>query len=135
MYSKGGGKNGKHAWVPDSTTITSLSYLAVQIYMQVIHRQFTAITTGHLQAKKYALITSHSFLYLIPRLMGPKFTLGDVQFELTPSIYNTFLRMKAEESLLAAAVHVLNHPRQKQAVENPSGGAKKAGAGAAKAKA
>jgi hypothetical protein len=38
LYSKGGGKNGKHAGVPNVTNVASISYAGFQVF-QRMHRQ------------------------------------------------------------------------------------------------
>ncbi|KAG1717936.1 uncharacterized protein EDB91DRAFT_1009478, partial [Suillus paluster] len=40
FYSKGGGKNGKHAWTDSASSITAVSYIAVQVYEHMIGPQF-----------------------------------------------------------------------------------------------
>ncbi|KAG1813578.1 uncharacterized protein BJ212DRAFT_1241491, partial [Suillus subaureus] len=43
IYSKGGGKNGKHAAVDKADAIAGVSYLGVHIYQQHFHRHFRSI--------------------------------------------------------------------------------------------
>ncbi|KAF8224850.1 hypothetical protein L208DRAFT_1308751 [Tricholoma matsutake] len=43
MYSKTGGKNGKHAWIPSATHVTSVSYLPMQVFEYMHSRQFHAV--------------------------------------------------------------------------------------------
>ncbi|KAF8239927.1 hypothetical protein L208DRAFT_1235144 [Tricholoma matsutake] len=40
MYSKTGGKNGKHAWVASATHITSVSYIPMQVFEHMHSQQF-----------------------------------------------------------------------------------------------
>ncbi|THU78024.1 hypothetical protein K435DRAFT_590950, partial [Dendrothele bispora CBS 962.96] len=43
MYTKGGGKNGKHAAVTSADNISALSYLAVQLFQHAHHGRFKSI--------------------------------------------------------------------------------------------
>ncbi|KAF6741614.1 hypothetical protein DFP72DRAFT_789312, partial [Ephemerocybe angulata] len=40
MYSKGGGKNGKHGAITDSSVITAVSYVGIEVY------EYRALTEG-----------------------------------------------------------------------------------------
>ncbi|KAJ7222308.1 hypothetical protein GGX14DRAFT_388124 [Mycena pura] len=43
MYSKGGGKSGKHSWIPAATDIGKISYVVVQTYEHSAGRSFRRI--------------------------------------------------------------------------------------------
>jgi hypothetical protein len=57
MYSKTGGKNGKHAAITQSSNISAVSYIGLQLFENVINRQFRAIpeATALFQTRLYAL--------------------------------------------------------------------------------
>ncbi|KAF9076320.1 hypothetical protein BDP27DRAFT_1534327 [Rhodocollybia butyracea] len=75
MYSKGGGKHGKHAAVTTSVIISALSYIVVQLYEHSHTGQFrstapTLTSTFHTHA--FALLPSHRILTVLssPALPG-----------------------------------------------------------------
>ncbi|KAJ7727810.1 hypothetical protein DFH07DRAFT_699573, partial [Mycena maculata] len=57
LYSKGGGKNGKHGAVPEHHNISALLHIDVQIFELVFARQFRAIpqATSALQTYQFRL--------------------------------------------------------------------------------
>ncbi|KAJ7690113.1 hypothetical protein B0H17DRAFT_983291 [Mycena rosella] len=67
LQSKGGGKNGKHDAVTDSSIITAISYASVQIYEHYHGAQFRDIprATALLQTKQFGHIPSITFLCLL----------------------------------------------------------------------
>jgi hypothetical protein len=46
LYSKGGGKNGKHAGVPNVTNVASISYAGFQVFQRMHHQLFQPIVRG-----------------------------------------------------------------------------------------
>ncbi|KDQ52274.1 hypothetical protein JAAARDRAFT_139109 [Jaapia argillacea MUCL 33604] len=64
IYSKSGGKNGKHCWVSDASMITAVSYLAVQTFEKANGRTFREIPQAlrNMRACKFALLPSTLFL-------------------------------------------------------------------------
>ncbi|KAJ3819239.1 hypothetical protein F5880DRAFT_1616648 [Lentinula raphanica] len=67
MYSKTGGKNGKHAAVPSVSNIAALSYIAIQLFEHMHMGQFRVIPTftSPFQTKAFALIPHTAFLMLL----------------------------------------------------------------------
>lgn len=67
LYSKTGGKQGKHESISDSSNISAVSNIAVQIFEHMHARQFHSIpeATSILQTKQFALLSSISFLCLL----------------------------------------------------------------------
>ncbi|KAJ7915716.1 hypothetical protein B0H13DRAFT_1501389, partial [Mycena leptocephala] len=68
IYSKTGGKNGKHAWVSDCSNIAAVSNIPTQVYEHMTGgRQFRVIPHAlqHLHIPQFALIPSTSFLCLL----------------------------------------------------------------------
>ena len=67
IYSKTGGKNGKHAGVTDASNISAVSYLAVQVFEHMHGRIFRdhPDATATFQTKQFALLSSNAFLCLL----------------------------------------------------------------------
>ena len=67
LYSKTGGANAKHAAVTDSSSISALSYLGVQLFELTHGCSFRAVTeaTAVFQTRQFALFHSYSFLCLV----------------------------------------------------------------------
>ncbi|KAG7095522.1 hypothetical protein E1B28_006260 [Marasmius oreades] len=71
IYCKGGGKNGKHEFRTESSNISAVSYLVVQLYDEWIGTRglFRAIHNSleflRLRAKKFALLPSSFFLCIL----------------------------------------------------------------------
>ena len=64
LYSKTGGKNGKHAAITDSSAISTVSYIGVQVFEHMYGRQFRVIpeATALFFTKQFALLPPISFL-------------------------------------------------------------------------
>jgi hypothetical protein len=67
FYSKGGGKHGKHGSITESTCISAVSYIALQLFEFMHGRQFRHIpeVTSRLQTKQFAILPSMPFLCLL----------------------------------------------------------------------
>ena len=67
MYSKTGGKNGKHSAITESSSIAAVSYLAVQLFQYRLARQFRSVpdATAIFQTKQFLLLSSLQFLCLV----------------------------------------------------------------------
>jgi len=82
IYSQGGGKKGgTHAWQSDSTNISAVSYLPVQVFKFAYHRTFRVVHQRNaiLQNVTYALLPSDQFLRLLmesPTLVQDRRTLN-----------------------------------------------------------
>jgi len=64
LYSKGGGKNGKHAAIPNVSNVAGISYVGVQVF-QRMHRQiFRPVTSSTISfgTMHYQLLPSKSLL-------------------------------------------------------------------------
>jgi hypothetical protein len=46
FYSKSGGKNRKHCWAGEASSITAVSYIPIQLFEYIISRHFRAIPQG-----------------------------------------------------------------------------------------
>jgi len=104
IYSKTGGKNGKHAAVTDASNISAVSYLAIQVFEHMHGRIFREHpdATATFQAKQFALLASNSFLCLlssIPKTMS-------TGLELTQKDAEQFGKMLSEESKFMDAMRL-----------------------------
>ena len=64
LYSKGGGKNGKHAAVPDVANVASVSYAGFQVFQRMYRQLFQPITSATItfSTNQYCLLPSTSIL-------------------------------------------------------------------------
>ena len=64
LYSKSGGQGGKHSAVADSSSVTALSHIGVQVFEHSHSRWFTHIPsrTARLHTKQFALLPPPCFL-------------------------------------------------------------------------
>jgi hypothetical protein len=104
MYSKTGSKNGKHAWVPSATHVTSVSYLPMQVYEHMHSRQFRAVpcVLQHLHVKRFALLPSSSFLCTLNSV--PHNIAGEQYIELSPTDYTHFVELRARTKHIVATL-------------------------------
>jgi hypothetical protein len=67
LSSKTGGKNGKHSDITESSSISAMSLVAVQVFQQSFGTRFSMITenASRFQTKGYLLIPSTQFLCLV----------------------------------------------------------------------
>jgi hypothetical protein len=84
VYSKTGGKNGKHAWVETVESIGSVSYLAVQVWQYSHGKSFRTQhmrTSGvNFHIRRFAHLPGYRFLtnlLVTPKIIGN----GDLQLE------------------------------------------------------
>ena len=64
IYSKTGGKNGKHSSITESSNISAVSYLVLPVFEHMLGQQFRSIPEKlqSLQSKKFTLLPSTAFL-------------------------------------------------------------------------
>jgi hypothetical protein len=112
MYSKQAGKNGKHEAITDSSNISAISYLPVQLfgYNYNGHFRFVTESTSIFQTKHFKILPSIHFLTLLSK--EPRVDL----FGLTLSREDQmlFLELQAEQSKFEAAMKSFRQ-RQKDA--------------------
>src|SRR6266481_2683242 len=72
MYSKGGGKYGAHLLVLQTSSISQLSFMALQVYEQTFRGQFRAIPniTCCVFAFQYVHLPAMGFLCCVPKSQG-----------------------------------------------------------------
>jgi len=90
LYSKSGGKGGKHNGVTDSSNITALSHIGVQVFEHSHFRWFTQIPseTARLHTRQFALLFP---MCLLLCLQSPVETNGTKAVEIS---HNDFLEFK-----------------------------------------
>ncbi|KAF8222355.1 hypothetical protein L208DRAFT_1323121, partial [Tricholoma matsutake] len=86
MYSKTGGKNGKHAWVASATHITSVLYIPMQVFEHMHSQQVHAVhhMLQHLHVKRFTLLPSSAFLCTLNSV--PCQSAGDQHIELAATV-------------------------------------------------
>lgn len=102
LHSKGGGKYGKHAPVTESSNISALSKISLQVFENVHGSQFRSIPTATaiVQTKQFAHIPSINFLCLLtapPKLLPQGFELAAEDLERFKTLSKNF--SKFEEAM------------------------------------
>ena len=79
MYSKGGGKNGKHNNIDHHDNLSGISHIGTQVYEHFQNRQFRAVTeaTASLQTKQFRLLVPFTFICRLSSV--PKTTLTGIE--------------------------------------------------------
>lgn len=102
LYSKTGGKNGKHAAVTESSNISGLSYVGLQVFENMVNRRFrpTPEGTALFQTWQFALVPSISVLCVLHRspIVG---TAHDIEVSVEDSQIFRGLRAGKDRVLLA----------------------------------
>ena len=95
LYSKTGGKNGKHTAVTDSSNISAVSYIGVQVFKHMYGHQFHVIPkdTVPFLTKQFALLLPISFLCSLSSL--PVIPLNSNHLELPPIDISLFHNLQA----------------------------------------
>jgi hypothetical protein len=90
FYSKTGGKHGKHSSITETSNISTISYIAVQLFEFMHGRQFrhTPELTSRLQTRQFALLPAMMFLTLLSS--PPKVNPQSGTLELTQEDSNRF---------------------------------------------
>lgn len=118
LYSKSGGKNGKHCWASDSSNISALSYIPVQLFepMERVSRQFRHVarscsTLSALHLSRFALLPATSFLCMLenaPRVLAQTILIS-------PTDNARFIALNTQVSRVIMAIKDLTRkPRRKQ---------------------
>ena len=100
LYSKSGGKNGKHGAVSEKSNIAAVSYMVVQLYEPIIRtvQSGEMVFRDHpdrmslLQVKEYAHITSSQFLTVLSQKPTSKPT-GLYLSEMDSASFSTLNRL------------------------------------------
>jgi hypothetical protein len=112
IYTKSGGKNGKHCWVGEAASITAVSYTPIRLFEYIISRHFRAVpqAMNTLQISQFALLPSASFLCVLDEtpttLMGSRnlrisLADGNRYDKLTDKVQNIILALKNMNSKAA----------------------------------
>lgn len=106
LYSKTGGKNGKHAWVPSVTSIAAVSYIPLQVFEHMHNRQFRAIPQAFqfMQIKKFSLLPGSLFLCTLDHT--PRRILANL--EVTEADYQRFIVLRNRTQHIMSALKDFN---------------------------
>ncbi|KAJ7712478.1 hypothetical protein B0H14DRAFT_3018370 [Mycena olivaceomarginata] len=115
MYSKGGGKNGKHNNIDEHVNISGISYLGTQVYEHFNGCQFRAITevTASLQTKQFRFLPPFTFLCRLSAT--PKLTITGL--ELVPADLALFQELSKNIGAFDKAVKKSTARKKKGAAE------------------
>jgi hypothetical protein len=102
MYAKRGGKNGKHEAITESSNISAVSYMPVQLFEHMYDGQFRFITeaTSIFQTKHYMLLPPAAFLCLLSKELQVNHTGLGITAEDTA----LFSELQAEQPKFTAAM-------------------------------
>jgi hypothetical protein len=105
MYSKTGGKNGKHSAITESSNIAAVSYLAVQLFQYRLARQFRSVPdmTAIFQTKQFLLLSSLQFLCLADSKISRE-QLATSFIELSLEDVNRYRALREGQKELIAAI-------------------------------
>ncbi|KAF8797488.1 hypothetical protein BYT27DRAFT_7237241 [Phlegmacium glaucopus] len=105
IYAKTGGKNGKHAAVSESSSISAVSYLGLQVFEFMYARQFRSVceATSMFQTKQYLLAPSTQFLCLLDSKISEHQAQG-LSIELTQRDLSYFRDLQKGETQFKAAI-------------------------------
>jgi hypothetical protein len=121
ISSKSGGKNGKHCWVPEVSSITAISYALSQVFEHFIGRQFRAVPQAQtsLQVKQYALVPATSFLCVLEN--APWRIMESANLQISVSDTNLFDRLVRQiQSIKLAIKNMTSKPRKGKGPEQDS---------------
>jgi len=102
LYSKTGGKNGKHADITESSSISVVSYLAVQVLHHNVSRQFSIFTMAPFQTKQFLRLLPHQFLCLVESKV--RITPGSSFAEISVADFTRFRTLELGQKELDAAL-------------------------------
>ena len=117
IYTKSGGKNGKHCWIGEVPTITVVSYTPVQLFKYMISRHFRAIpqALNSLQISQFTHLPSTSFLCLLDE--APTTLVGSHNLRISLTDGNRFDSLQGKAQNIVLALKNLNS-RAAQEAEN-----------------
>ncbi|KAI0070187.1 hypothetical protein K474DRAFT_1776934 [Panus rudis PR-1116 ss-1] len=116
LYTRGGGKHGSHKWVSSVASITSLSYIAVQLYEHDMGDTFSALTSGSSrrvrgQKKRYAFLAQ---AVLLCTLTYPPRQDSSHELQVSRADYQCYVQLTKVILALQAAVRKLGKRRGKK---------------------
>jgi hypothetical protein len=113
MYSKTGGKNGKHAAVTDSSAISAISYLGLQVFEKYHGDHFSAHpqATLALNTTMYAFLSPIHFLTVIPHAAITCQTDGGIL--LNEDYLGYFRALKSQENRLLSSIQAFKARKKK----------------------
>jgi uncharacterized membrane protein len=116
LYSKAGGKDGKHADKTESSNITAVSYLAVQVFQHNVARQFSVFTMMPFQTKQFLHLPPHQFLCLVESTV--RITPGSSFVEISlEDLTRFFCALEAGQKQLEVALKAFGKRKPKGAAD------------------
>jgi hypothetical protein len=118
MYSKTAGKNGKHAAITDSSLISAISYIGVQIFDYHAANHFTALPEAMslLNIRQFEFIASIRFLVLLPRTSVTTQPDGGLLLDFNHT--NLFRALTGQATQLTEAMRLFNRRGRKAKVSD-----------------
>jgi hypothetical protein len=110
--AKSGGKNGKHCWTGEASSITALSYIPVQLFEHIISRHFRAVpqAMAALQISQFAHLPSTSFLCLLDE--SPTTLVGSQNLRISLTDGNRYDNLQGKAQNLVLALENINSAAQ-----------------------
>lgn len=116
LYSKGSGKNTNHAAIKQVDIVTSISYVGVQVYQQMLRQQFRSlpIQTLTLGTKQFQPLPSTSILYRFTKPSKQNTRNNNIELEQADfNIYTTLLDKNHDKLAEAIKQFAKRGPRKK----------------------
>ncbi|KAF7972553.1 hypothetical protein HWV62_17764 [Athelia sp. TMB] len=122
LYSKGGGKNGKHAAVPDVSNVGAVSYTGMQIFEQMHRQAFRSITseTARFSTNFFQLLPPQNVL---TRLVPAMTKLRHGALEICTEDLKLFSTLSKEVVQVESAMKLFRKRLRKKAKTGDSGAA------------
>ena len=110
LYSKTGGKNGKHSSVSESSNISAISYMAVQVFEHMYARQFRSVPAAMaiFQTRQFLLLSALHFLMLLDYKESSQQQTSIL--EPSPADLNRFRTLQKVDKQLQAAFKLSKKP-------------------------
>lgn len=118
IYSKSGGKNGKHAYTPQAENISGVSYMSVQVFEQSSGVLFNSIPRSlrWLGAHKFAHLPSTMFLRVLDHTPLEERDIPSIK--LRPLDLEHFVNLKTKRTAILAALKELNGRKTTEVLED-----------------
>jgi hypothetical protein len=121
LYSKSVGANAKHSSVTDSSNVSAVSNIAVQVFEHMFGRQFRVIpqAMAFFQTKQFALLPPISFL----SLLSSKPDITSMTLELEQEDFEMFQKLQRGLACIKEAMKLFRKRKGKaKAPQGDSGG-------------
>jgi hypothetical protein len=116
IFSKTGGKNGKHAWILSALNITMVSYIPVQVFEHMHNCQFCAVHCAfqHLQTAHFHLLPGTSFLCTLKKALCTV----HANLEVSTSDYDHFIKLCGHTQNIVSTLKALNGRKKTEVDED-----------------